>query len=192
MPACQWLICRMLVDECSRKTAFRTISAKLHDRVDSNRRYGVGGFDELVLSRDVGSHQSHAATAMHTAAGTQPYELGKYHHDSAELSAMVTVLSHFARRGTDRDSRQLRTIGPITGCANSQRSQRLLPRAKQYAAKITNGTVGITGSSRPIRPSTRAAKPQAIQSQRIAVEFMARYYLHRVAAGPTAAATASR
>ena len=95
------------------------------------RGYCGGRLKGSRSERVVGIHHSQTATAVHTAAGTKPYDAGRYHHDRAELSVIVTVLSHFARSGIERDSRQLRTIGPITGCASSQCSQRLLPRAKQ-------------------------------------------------------------
>lgn len=68
---------------------------------------------------------------MQQAAGIHPIRGGMNHHDSAELIAIVTVLTCLARKGTARWSRQLRTIGPIVGWLSNQFSQRLLPRAKQ-------------------------------------------------------------
>jgi len=80
------------------------------------------------------------------------------------LHAIITVLSHFARRGTAPRSRHCTMGGPNRRWLSSQISNAGQPLLAAHAATMRKGTVGITGSTTPSRPSAIATTATARHS----------------------------
>lgn len=77
----------------------------------------------------------------------------------APLTAKANRAAIFPRRLIARRSRQAVKCGFIAGCSTIRRSSAGLLRAKQYAARIINGTVGSSGRITPTAPSASANMP---------------------------------
>lgn len=77
------------------------------------------------------------------------------------LIANAAVAAYLPLRLIAPCSRHAIICGPNAGLASNHASNLGELCAKQYAAKMTNGTVGTTGNTAPIAPNANESHPAA-------------------------------
>lgn len=140
---------------------------------DGAGRVRISGHDVAVRAaiRRIDTYSAHAYRAeliawvearrpIHAAAaGMSDQGKASIAKLAATLAAKATSAAHFPDRLIAPPFRQARMCGPNLSFSTSPCSIRGLERAKQKAARMTNGTVGSSGTTSPTAPRRSERSP---------------------------------